>query len=306
MTAHTKTYDCIVVGGGPGGLVAALYLLRFQRRVLIVDAGDSRVRWIPKVRNLPGQDHGIRGQDLLRSLHNQLKKYRPQFVKGSALVKKKGKRFEVIVKNRKFASPYVILATGMKDIEPNIKNLHQLRKTGLLAYCPICDGFEYRKKKVGLLVQDKEGLSKMRVLRSTSKELCVFQMQKFKVSKSHLKEMREHQVPLFCDPVAISLADPKKRQLQVKLKEGRIISLDVLYIGLGTVTDQETTKYLPRLRRNRKGFLQTNCHQQTSVPGLFAVGDCVSALSQISVAAGHAATAATQVHNLLLKNEIPL
>jgi thioredoxin reductase (NADPH) len=73
------------------------------------------------------------------------------------------------------------------------------------------------------------------------------------------------------------------------------------YVMMGTSVPRDATRYLHGLKRTRAGFLHVNAHQETSVRGVYAVGDCVSALSQVSVAVGHAAIAATHLHNSLLK-----
>lgn len=60
MMANDQPYDCLIVGGGPAGLMAAIYLARFRRRVCVVDAGASRAALIPRSHNVPGFVHGLR------------------------------------------------------------------------------------------------------------------------------------------------------------------------------------------------------------------------------------------------------
>lgn len=77
------------------------------------------------------------------------------------------------------------------------------------------------------------------------------------------------------------------------------IAVDVAYVALGVDFSEKTIQHLRRLKRTKDGFIVTKSHQETSIPGLYAVGDCVSALAQISVAIGQAALAATRIHNHL-------
>jgi thioredoxin reductase (NADPH) len=75
-------YDCLIIGGGPAGLAAATYLGRFCRRVLLVDAGNSRARAIPESHNYPGFDKGISGPKLLNIMHQQARQYGAVMVSG--------------------------------------------------------------------------------------------------------------------------------------------------------------------------------------------------------------------------------
>ena len=72
---QTPGPDCIIVGGGPAGLIAATYLARFRRRAVVIDDGQSRARWIPVSHNMPAFPQGVSGRDLLKRLREQAERY---------------------------------------------------------------------------------------------------------------------------------------------------------------------------------------------------------------------------------------
>src|SRR5512145_2105152 len=80
--AATELVDCLIVGAGPGGLVASTYLTRFHRRIAVVDAGSSRARYIPESHNCPGFPFGVSGRDLLAKLRTQAEGYGTRIVAG--------------------------------------------------------------------------------------------------------------------------------------------------------------------------------------------------------------------------------
>jgi thioredoxin reductase (NADPH) len=86
-------------------------------------------------------------------------------------------------------------------------------------------------------------------------------------------------------------------KLAVHLRNGDALRVGVAYVALGTTIDHSATRHLHGLKRTKAGFVIASSHQETSIPGLYAVGDCVNSLSQVSVAVGHAAIAATRVHH---------
>ena len=83
MNAPPQSYDCLVVGGGPAGLTAAIYLARFRRSVLVVDAANSRATSIPESHNHPGFSDGIPGETLLRTLRIQAEEYGAKIISGT-------------------------------------------------------------------------------------------------------------------------------------------------------------------------------------------------------------------------------
>ncbi|MGE0528131.1 MAG: NAD(P)/FAD-dependent oxidoreductase [Bdellovibrionales bacterium] len=297
---RAELYDCIVIGAGPGGLVSAIYLQRFRRKVLLVDGGEARVQRVPRIRNLVGYPGGISGSTLLRRLHRQLRNYGGQTLKGRARVSQAGRTFDVDVDGRILRARKIILATGMKDLEPNLDNLRNLTQKGLVGYCPVCDAFDHRDQRIALLVSDNHGLKKLSFMSGYSDKLIAVLMKEFKISSARARDLQKRQVQIVQGPLLRVTEAPSGKGVQLHVPQGPAVSVDVAYVMMGTQVPRDAIGNLPRPRRCREGFLVVGAHQETSVPGLFAVGDCVGGLSQVSVAVGQAAIAATQVHNSLI------
>lgn len=293
-------YDCAVVGGGPGGLVATLYLSRFRRKVVLIDSGHSRAQWIPRIRNLIGYSKGLTGPQLLAHLSDQVHQYQADWIQGEAQIFRRSEGFEVRVGKRRFSARKVILATGMKDHQPPLSNIPALRKKGVLAYCPICDGFDHQDQHIGLLVKDNHGLRKVKFLFQFTSRISIFQTRPFRVAPQHLRKIEEMRLTLHKGRIQSLRYRMRPRGLSVQMEDSPDrFSVDVAYVALGVDFNELSIRHLRGLRRTKEGFVLTKSHQETSIPGLYAVGDCVSALAQVSVAIGQAALAATRVHNEL-------
>jgi thioredoxin reductase (NADPH) len=297
---HTFHYDCAVIGGGPGGLVSALYLSRFKRKVVLIDAGHSRAQWIPRIRNLIGYGQGLSGLALLKRLQAQVRQYKTDWVQGEAQIFRKPGGFKVQVDDRSFSARTVILATGMKDQQPLVDNVPALRKKGVLAYCPICDGYDHSGQTIGLLVRDNHGLKKMKFLSQFSKRIVAFQTEPFQVAAQYSKQAKECGFEIHQGRLESLAYRRRPRGLWVKMQgAANPVAVDVAYVSLGVDFSEKTSRSLKGLRRTKDGHIMTRSHQETSIPGLYAVGDCVNALAQVSVAIGQAALAATRIHNAL-------
>jgi thioredoxin reductase (NADPH) len=299
-------YECAVIGAGPGGLVSSIYLSRFKRKVIVIDAGDPRAQWIPRIRNLVAHPDGLTGKQLLKRLRDQSEQYRTQFLHGKARVRRlPAGGFKITVagvhKNLKtiFTAENVILATGMKDVEPEVPNLEELKLKAVLAYCPICDSFEHAKDEIGLLIKDGKGLKKAKFLARFCKTLHVFQVKKFKVSSRQLSNIKKLNVKFYQGELESLELAKNPKGLWIKQKGKRPFYVKMAYVALGTKIDHSAVTHIYGLKKTKEGFYHTTAHQETTVPGLYAVGDCVNGLSQVSVAVGHAAVAATRVHNSL-------
>lgn len=297
--SSTWDFDCVVVGGGPAGLVSALYLRRFCRRVLVLNAGRPRAQRIRRTNNLLGYDKGISGPELLSRLKRQLRRLGVERQKGEARVNiLSSGGFEIEGGLSSIRTAKVILATGIRDILPTLPNLEILGRLGFLNYCPLCDAYEHRFKEVGVLVQDEAGLRKALFMRPYTLHLSVLLLRQFRPSAAMLRSLRQAKVRMLSGELE-ALEQKQGKVVWVCFRDQMPQKFDVLYCELGSTMNDQAFAHWPRLRRGKDGRLWTDSEQRVSVAGAFAAGDCTTSISQISVAAGQAAVAATTVHNEL-------
>src|SRR5918998_5462601 len=169
--------DCLIVGGGPAGLTAAIYLARFHLDILVVDAGKSRAAWIPCSHNHAGFPDGINGKELLERMRAQAQKY------GAKIETSRVTKLEQC-DNGVFAAEWgagsrqarsVLIATGVTNRRPPMEpELHdEALSRGLIRYCPICDGYEVTDKKVGVIGSGSKGVSESVFLRGYTEDITL-------------------------------------------------------------------------------------------------------------------------------------
>lgn len=156
MIAHcavdaVQLADATIIGAGPAGMTAALYLARFCRSVVVVDAQQCRLATVPLSHNYPGFAQGIAGTDLLNALRGQLAPYPVRWLRGTAqAVQRIDDSFDVrCADGTHVRSKRLLLATGVRDIEPAAPHMRNALAGGALRYCPVCDGYEVRGRTVG-------------------------------------------------------------------------------------------------------------------------------------------------------------
>jgi thioredoxin reductase (NADPH) len=224
--ADSMNSDALIVGGGPAGLVSAIYLARFRRSVVVIDGRSSRASLIPRSHNCPGFPEGISGNALLGRLRDQASRHGATIIEDrvGAIELTPGGAFVAHCATQAVAARAVVLATGVVDIEPELPNLRDAIQQGLIRHCPICDGFEVIGQRIAVIGRGSKGAREALFVRNFTDSLSLFSL------------------------------------------------------GAADIPDED----------------------RTSVPRVYACGDIVhDALNQIAVAAGHAAIAATAIHNSL-------
>ena len=173
----TEAIDCLVIGGGPAGLTAAIYLARFHLSVIVADEGHSRAALIPRTRNHAGYPEGITGPDLLDRMRRQAELYdvRIEPTKVTAL-EKAGDRFQAALGAGPVTARAVLLATGVVNHRPAMPDdLHDAALArGLLRYCPVCDGFEVTDQRVGVIGTGERGTNEAIFLRGYTRDVTIF------------------------------------------------------------------------------------------------------------------------------------
>jgi thioredoxin reductase (NADPH) len=302
-----KHLECLIIGGGPAGLTAALYLGRFNRSTLLVDAGASRTSWIPKTHNLIGYKEGVSGPDLLERMRDQTEMYGAELTVGevSSLDAEAGGGFMAMIGSDRIRAERVLLATGGLDVEPELPGIRAAVRNGLVRYCPICDAFEVLGRRVGLISYGKCRVKEALLLRGYTADLTVMTLgQEISMSPSDEKILREAGVKTVLEP--ITQLSREGKAIVASFEERDIsISFDVVYSALGTRVRSGLAIALGA-EADEDGALHVDSHQRTTVPGLFAAGDVVTGLSQISIAAAQAAIAATTINAELAPLRFPL
>jgi len=296
-----ETLDCLIVGGGAAGLTAAVYLGRYRRRALILDAGGSRLHKIPRTRNVPGFPDGIEGPDLLRRMQEHAGKYGVPTTQATVqrIVKLADGSFRAESPQGPWHARFLLLATGARDVEPDIEGLQQAMKAGQVRYCPVCDGFETQGQRVAVLGRAGHGLREALFISGFGNEVTWLAMAtQDEADAAGLARLRTAGVRLADSPPRRIECGVDNCGVRVELQNGQVLPFDTLYPALGLHHACDLATALGA-RSRPDGQLEVDAHQQTTVEGLYAAGDVAVDLNQISVAAGHAAIAATAIHNRL-------
>lgn len=304
MSLHASSsdplLDCLVVGAGPAGLTAATYLARFRRRVRVIDAGQSRARWIPASHNCPGFPFGVAGNELLARFRLQAETYGVPLVDGRVTrLERSDGHFVASDGDRVWRARTVILGTGVVDRLPPLEGVEAAIARGTVRLCAVCDAYEARDDVIGVLAPAATGIGHAAFLRTFSRQVIAIDSGEGDDIDDALRQRAaESGVQLYPKPSELTLAGGA---CHARFADGRELHLDTLYPVLGAQSQSSLATALGA-RVDAEGALIVDPRMQTSVEDLYAIGDVVSALNQISVAVGHAAIAATSVHRRLPSN----
>ena len=294
--------DTLIVGGGPAGLTASIYLARFRRRFVVVDSGASRASWIPLSHNHAGFPDGVTGDELLARMRAQAERYGTRIVPGTVSAVERAAEGGYCVRTddgREFRARPVLAATGVIDQEPQLPNLYQAVQRGLIRHCPVCDGFEVTGHRIGVIGHGTGALGEALFLRTWSRDITLLTLgEPMKLEEAEERRMAEAGIRAVEDPV-VEVHTESGRIAALTTASGERLTFDTLYSALGCHPRTEPVKALG-VRIGPDGRLVTDRHQQTGIEGLYAAGDIVEGLNQISVAMGQAAVAASAIHRRLL------
>lgn len=299
----SQPYDCVVVGAGPAGLTAAIYLGRFRRRVRVIDGGDSRAAWIPRSHNHPGFPNGVGGKALLRRMRQQAERYGAEIGPGRVVnLAPSAAGFELRTEDRRLTAHTVILATGVQDNRPPTPGLEDAVARGLVRICPICDGYEVIGQRVGVLGLDDHCAREAIFLRTYSDQVAFIHVGQAPLPDATRTGLNEAGVEIIESAIR-GVRIERRRIVAFDLDAGEPRVFDAVYSALG-VTPNTLLARQAGARLDDGGRLVVGDHQETTTAGLYAAGDVVRGLNQISTAQGEGAIAATDIHNRL-RNRVP-
>lgn len=292
-----RALDCLIVGGGPAGLTAAVYLARFHLNVKIIDAGDGRAASIPCTHNHAGFPGGISGRALIGRMAAQAQDYGALLATGRVTILRQIENgFEAEWGEGPAVARSVLLATGVRNRRPSMdEGLHERAlAAGLIRYCPVCDGYEVTDKDIAVVGTAEKGVNEATFLRSFTRQITLIAPDgRHILSDGQRASMREIGVQTVDGPAAVLRIDDGK--LVIMTAQGERV-FDSAYPALGSDINSSLAGMLGAACSDT-GCLLVDSHQRTSIDGVYAAGDVVVGLDQISHAMGQGGVAATTIRN---------
>ena len=294
-----KKYDVIIIGGGPAGLTAGLYVSRARLSCLIVEkmAAGGLVVNAGLVENYPGFPQGIGGLELAELIDEQAKKYGLEVLLAevTGLELKEGQKI-VKATEGDLVAKAVIITAGSDRVKLNVPGEEEFTGKGV-AYCAICDGALFRDKPVAVVGGGNAAISEaLELTKFASKVVVIHRRQQLRATRIlQERAFAEPKVEFLWDTVVEAVeGDNVVKRLRLRnvlTGEKSVLDISGIFVALGFIPN---TAYLKGvLPLDDAGAIITNEKMETGVPGIFAAGDIrSSSIRQVVAAAGDGAVAA--------------
>ena len=288
-------YDVIIIGAGPAGISAGLYTKRANLNVLILYKDQSALKKTEMIENYYGFENGISGKDLykigIQQAENLGIDVRKEEVTNIQIGEKS--QYIVITEKETYKTKTVILATGNKKNTPQIKGIREFEGKGV-SYCAVCDGFFYRNKDVSILGNGKYAISEANELINIANSITIL------TDGKEAPEIRTDNVKV--DTRKIREVRGDKKVEEVEFEDDTRAKTDGIFVALGVAGGNEFAKKLGII--TKKDRIVVNENMETNIPGIYACGDCVGGLLQISKSVYEGTKAGLQAIRYIRKENV--
>lgn len=275
-----NSYDVIIIGGSYAGLSAAMALGRALRKVLIIDGGEPCNQQTPHSHNFLTRDGETPAQISSIAKEQVLAYSTVTWMNGFAqFISKKDSDFEVFtLSGGTFQAKKIILATGIKDLFPEVKGLKQSWGISVI-HCPYCHGYEVRNQKTGILANGDIAFDFAKLIFNWTKELTLFTNGKADLSEMQKQTLNQKGIQI--EEAKLIEIQHENGKLNSLILENKSIELKALYARI-PFEQRIPTLIDFSLNKDEQGFLQVNPMGETSEKGIFACGDNVSRLRSVA------------------------
>ena len=277
-------YDVIVIGSGPAGITAAIYAKRRNLSILVISKGNDALQKAEKIDNYYGFENGISGKELYENGIKQAKNLGIDFIEDEIINIEYINQFTVETVNSKYEAKAVILATGVSRNVPNIKGIKEFEGKGV-SYCAVCDSFFYKGKDVAVLGDGNYAIHEFETLKPVASSVTIL------TNGNTMVENRDSSIEVNSKKIREFRGDTKLEE--VEFEDNTVQNLNGVFIAMGTASSSDLARKIGARIENNNIIVNEN--METTVPGLFACGDCTGGLLQISKAVYEGAKAGLAV-----------
>ncbi|MNI03807.1 Thioredoxin reductase [compost metagenome] len=292
------TYDCVIIGGGPAGLNAALVLGRARKNVLVIDEGRPRNAVTRETHGFLTRDP-ISPSEFRRIAKEQIRSYPSvDFVEDAAksITGTDGNFQITTIQGQTYRTKKLLFAVGMKDLPVDIKGLAAVY--GKSAFiCPYCDGWELRDQPLVLIVKGADALHLAKVISGWTNHFTICTNGPDDLTDAQREELNQHNIPIFDSPIQ-SVESNEGRVQQVVLNDGTRITCTGIFFRPKLITGSDLPQVIG-CQITESGTVIVDNLGKTSVPGIFSAGDAASQLHQAIVAASLGSLAGVGINNEL-------
>lgn len=293
-------YDLIIIGAGPAGLTAGIYAARYKLKTLILgqlSGGIASEAW--EICNFPTYGR-VKGFDLMQKMVSQVKELGVEILNEEVKELGKGK---VITNKKEYSAKKIIIATGTERKKLDLPREKEFLGKGI-SYCATCDGGFFREKIVGVVGGSDAALTAALLLsRFAKKVYIIYRKEKFfRAEPAWVEEVsKEKKIEPIFNSEIVELIGNKNLE-KVKLNNEKILSLDGLFIEIGSTPNSELAKKIGV--KMEEGYILTDERMKTNKEGIFACGDVrKNPLKQIITACSDGAIAANCAYEEIQKGK---
>ncbi len=300
-------YDIIIIGAGPAGLTAAIYIARARKKVLVLEAsayGGQIINTL-NIDNYPAVPH-IDGYTFATNVYNQAKELGAEIKFEKVIDIENNEIKKVITSNNEYEAKAIIIATGCGIKKLNIDNEDKFQGRGI-SYCATCDGAFYKGKEVGIVGGGNTALEDALYLSDiASKVYLIHRRDSFRGEDRYYEKLKtkDNVEFIFNSNVTKLFGDESLESIEVTNNdnEKKIITLSGLFVAIGRIP--ENANFSKLIDINQSGYVNADESCKTNVEGIFVAGDCrVKSLRQLVTATSDGAVAATEAIKYINKNK---
>lgn len=287
-------FDCIIIGSGPAGITASLYIVRAGYKVLVISKSESALNKADKIENYYGFKEPISGKELIKNGIEQAKRLGVNILEKEVVSIKfsNDNLYEVIVNDpnigEKYMAKNIILATGVSRNKSNIEGIKEFEGRGI-SYCAICDAAFYRGKNVAVLGNGPYAIQEINELLPIAESVTMLTNGNEvldNISKNII--MNKKKIKRFVG---------NKKIEEIQFEDGTTQKIDGVFIAEGVASSVDFAKKIGA--RVEKNYIIVNDKMETNVPNIYACGDCTGGILQISKAVYQGTVAGLEVINKL-------